>query len=427
LTKNTKSVTDREIRNLKSGERLVDQGDSSGLRIKKSTKGITSFFYRYRHPVSNKIKQVKLGVYPELSLAQARVKLLELKAKRASGIDPRFFIEERKTMVEERCAESSKSILTIENMVELYLTQRIEDRITKSGERIAGARVRKGQIETRRTLKHDVIDVIGDRDAATLSRKDISELIMRIVDRGAPVQAGSVLRELCLVYEYAIGLDWFSENFSNPAEKAKSTLKQANIKLTNSRGSRAFSDEELSNFMCWLAESKLSMPVKGVFLLTIWTGCRTGEICTARWENVDLDKGILHLPTTKSGAKRNVQLSRQAVEYLRSIKLVTGTYLFPSQKTKKAITQNHLTSQTWHLRKSGDMLDIEHWTPHDLRRTVRTGLARLRIPNEVAEAVLGHAPKGIVGTYNLHHYEEECREALQLWADHMEQLQQKIV
>lgn len=420
-TKNTKSVTDREIRNLKSGERLVDQGDSSGLRIEKSTKGIISFFYRYRHPVSNQIKQIKLGVYPELSLAQARVKLLELKAKRASGIDPRSFIEERKRQAEKKFVESSKSVFTIEDMVELYLTQLIEDHITESGERIAGTRVRKGQIETRRTLTYDVVSVIGNRDAAKLSRKEISELIMGIVNRGAPVQAGCVLRELCLAYDHAIGFDWFSEDFSNPAEKAKRTLKQK-VKLTNSKGNRAFSDKELSKFIRWLPESKLSMSVKGVFLLTIWTGCRTGEICTARWEHVDLDKGTLHLPSTKSRTKRDVQLSRQAVDYLRSIKLVTGEYLFPSQKTKKALTQNHLTSQTWHLRKNGDMLDIEHWTPHDLRRTVRTGLARLRVSNEVAEAVLGQAPKGIVGTYNLHQYEDECREALQMWADHIEQL-----
>ncbi|ELV7516480.1 tyrosine-type recombinase/integrase [Photobacterium damselae] len=119
-------------------------------------------------------------------------------------------------------------------------------------------------------------------------------------------------------------------------------------------------------------------------------------ISTARWKDIDLDKRTLHLSNTKSGAKRDVQLSQQAVDYLRSIKLVTSEYVFPSQKTKKGLTQNHLTSQTWNLRKNGDMLDIDDWSPHDLRRTVRTGLARLRVPNEVAEAVLGHAPKGIV-------------------------------
>ena len=81
-----------------------------------------------------------------------------------------------------------------------------------------------------------------------------------------------------------------------------------------------------------------------------------------------------------------------------------------------------MSEQAWHLRTTERMVDIDHWTPHDLRRTVRTGLSRLRCPNEVAEAVLGHAKGGIEGTYDLHGYEDECREWLQKWADHMEAL-----
>ncbi len=54
------------------------------------------------------------------------------------------------------------------------------------------------------------------------------------------------------------------------------------------------------------------------------------------------------------------------------------------------------------------MISIPQWTAHDLRRTVRTELAILGCPTSVAEAVLGHSPKGIEGTYNLHRYENEC-------------------
>ena len=68
------------------------------------------------------------------------------------------------------------------------------------------------------------------------------------------------------------------------------------------------------------------------------------------------------------------------------------------------------------------MLNIDHWSPHDLRRSVRTGLSRLGCPTEVGEAVLGHSKKGIEGTYDLHQYEAECREWLQVWADHLDRL-----
>lgn len=67
------------------------------------------------------------------------------------------------------------------------------------------------------------------------------------------------------------------------------------------------------------------------------------------------------------------------------------------------------------------MLDIEAWTPHDLRRTVRTGLSRLGCPNEVAEAILGHSRSGIEGTYDLHKYEKECAQWLQVWSGYLDE------
>ena len=56
------------------------------------------------------------------------------------------------------------------------------------------------------------------------------------------------------------------------------------------------------------------------------------------------------------------------------------------------------------------------WTPHDLRRTMRTGLAALGIPHEIAERVVGHAQDRITATYNQHSYDCEKRAALDAWA-----------
>jgi integrase len=138
---------------------------------------------------------------------------------------------------------------------------------------------------------------------------------------------------------------------------------------------------------------------------------------------------------SKNGAERYVQLPSQAVAFLRQLRLSTNTYLFPSMRTGLPIQQKSLTETKWYLRNSARAqsgtyfkpgkiwLDsIPDWSPHDLRRTVRTGLSRLGCRNEVAEAVLGHSRKGIEGTYDLHNYEAECREWLQRWSDHLETL-----
>ncbi len=123
--------------------------------------------------------------------------------------------------------------------------------------------------------------------------------------------------------------------------------------------------------------------MKNVFRLTLWTGCRTGEVRAMAWDDVDLEKGTIHLKEAKTGIKRYVQLPHQAITYLKSMRMNSDKYLFLSQVTKLPIQQKYLTECAWRLRKEDKMLDIPDWSPHDLRRAVRTGLAKLGCPNEV--------------------------------------------
>lgn len=400
----------------------ADTGENRGLRVTCGASGIKTFFYRYTSPVTNKLSQVKIGCFPQTSLAMARMKLQELKQIRNEGRCPATELKEEKQRVLEESQKPKVAVLTVEGLVELYLTERIEDRKTKDGKIILGARKKKGQAEVRRTLYGDAVKTLGTRKASEITRKDVIDLINGVVARGAAVQAGNVLRELSLAYEFAIGLGRFDDSFANPALLAKSSLRQTRIKLTNGRGTRVLSENELTKFLKWLPGSAYSSTVKNVLRMILWTGCRTGEVCNLAWKDVDLKKGTIHLRETKTGVERYVQLSTQAIDFLKVLRLNSDTYLFPSSRTRLPIQQKYLTENAWRMRVDGKMLDIPSWTPHDLRRTVRTGLSRLKCPNEVAEAILGHTKGGVEGIYNLYKYDEECKKWLQIWADYMERL-----
>lgn len=400
----------------------ADTGENRGLRVTCGASGIKTFFYRYTSPVTNKLSQVKIGCFPQTSLAMARMKLQELKQIRNEGRCPATELKEEKQRVLEESQKPKVAVLTVEGLVELYLTERIEDRKTKDGKIILGARKKKGQAEVRRTLYGDAVKTLGTRKASEITRKDVIDLINGVVARGAAVQAGNVLRELSLAYEFAIGLGRFDDSFANPALLAKSSLRQTRIKLTNGRGTRVLSENELAKFLKWLPGSAYSPTVKNVLRMTLWAGCRTGEVCNLAWKDVDLKKGTIHLRETKTGVERYVQLSTQAIDFLKVLRLNSDTYLFPSSRTRLPIQQKYLTENAWRMRVDGKMLDIPSWTPHDLRRTVRTGLSRLKCPNEVAEAILGHTKGGVEGIYNLYKYDEECKKWLQVWANYMERL-----
>lgn len=418
----TKSLSARTVEVMKPGDKdKADTGENTGLRVTCGASGVKTFFYRYTSPITSKLVQVKIGSFPETSLAEARLKLQELKQIRRQGRCPGTEARELEKQEKEQ-AESGEKSFTVGDLVELYLTQYIEDRKSSSGKVIAGARKPKGQSETRRTLYGDVIPKLGAMPANAVTRKAVVDMVMAIVQRGANVQAGNVLREFAAAYEFAIGLGYFSDEFVNPAMMAKSSLRQARVKLTHQRGKRVLSDTELATLLKWLPGADYTATQKNVLRFTLWTGCRTGEVCNAAWKDIDLEKKTFHIRESKTEVERYVQLPRQAVEFLTALRLTTGDYLFPSQKTRLPIQQKQLTEQAWRMRQSNKMVELPAWTPHDLRRSVRTGLSRLQCPSEVAEAVLGHSRKGIEGTYDLHRYEAECRQWLQKWADHLDSL-----
>jgi len=417
----TKTLSSAVINSMKPNDKdLADVGENRGLRVTCANAGTKSFFYRYTSPVTSKLTQIQIGRFPSTSLAEARVKLKELKDIRRAKRCPALELKQAKQEELEKNKKLSAK-MTVKDVVDLYLKQYIEDRYI-DGKKIAGARIKKGQAETRRTLYGDAVLVLGERTADEVTRKDIVNMVMAIVERGSNVQAGYVLRELTAAYEYCIGLEKFTDEYANPALLAKNSLRQAKVRLTSKRGQRVLSDKELIKFLKWLPGSSFTPTQKNILLFTLWTACRSGEVCNAAWDDIDLDKAIWHLKATKTEVERYVQLPKQAVDFLTQLRRVTGDYLFPSIKTGLPLQQKSLTEQAWHMRRDDRMIDIEHWVPHDLRRTVRTGLSRLGCPSEVAEAALGHARTGIEGTYDLHKYESECKEWLQKWSDYMDGL-----
>lgn len=424
-TNSNSRLTDLSIRKMKPLDNLIDSGEYSGLRVDKSKTGITSYLYRYRSPIDNKIKQYTFGYYPEMSLSVARVEFQTLKAKRKSGvcIATEAKAERERLKFEASIVKSKDRVkqFTVEDLVENYLSNYIEDLRARDGSLIRkGARKPKGAYETRRTLSTDVLNLLGKYPAAEIDHKHIVDMIVSIVNRGANVQAGNVLRELTAAYDFSI--DLLPDDFPNPCLQANNILKRKKFKLTSSKRSRFFSDSEISTFLKWLPDSKFTLPHINIFRLTLMTGCRTGEACNAEWKDFDLTRAVWFLTENKSDSPRHIQLSKQTVEFLSSMGSKDTSYLFPNKRNGMPVKQKQLTERSWYIRTNGYPWPINNWAPHDLRRTVRTGLARLGCPNEVGEAVLGHEQGGIISTYNIHNYESECRLWLQRWCDHLDEV-----
>jgi integrase len=154
--------------------------------------------------------------------------------------------------------------------------------------------------------------------------------------------------------------------------------------------------------------------------LLMLTGARRSEIANLKWSEVQ-DVLVLPAERMKGRAPHLVPLSAQAADIFASMpklvpKLAKDGYVFGSP-----------ISQFGPIKRALDehMGDAQHWTIHDISRSVATGMAKLGVTIPVIEKLLAHKSgtfKGVVGTYQRHSFLPELAVAVQRWADHVEQL-----
>ena len=139
---------------------------------------------------------------------------------------------------------------------------------------------------------------------------------------------------------------------------------------------------------------------------SLFTGARSGEVCAMRSRDVDIDTKTWTHTQGKSGDVSVPPLSAPAVEILRN--RLGEKHVFPVRGNPVNQNQKALSVALFTSRKAGDACPIDHWTSRDLRRTTRTGLARLGCPLP-----------GVAGVYNVYACADEVRKWLERWAEHV--------
>ena len=166
-----------------------------------------------------------------------------------------------------------------------------------------------------------------------------------------------------------------------------------------------------------IAKVLIQSPEAGSFQFSQMPASPNGgrkEIAHMTKEEIDLSAGMwtLHGGRTKNAIPRAVPLSALAVRLLRDLPEWKGAYLFSTTSGERPISGFTKLKSRLDRRMSG----IAPWTLHDLRRTMRTHLSALRIPQHVAELMIGHKQGGIVAVYDVHRYQAEMRAGFEQWA-----------
>jgi integrase len=412
----------RAAKALGPGDHLTVDG-APGLRL-VATASRRTWTYRYRSPVDGRMRQIRLGHWPAMSLPAALAAWERVATLRAAGQDPAQDARQRKRAT---IAEARATAYTVRRACAEYL-----DAYASS----VGAKTHR---EARRLLAV-ATESIADRPAASITRADAFEIVDAMRDR--PVMAMRLRQTLGAVWDRALDAGRLPPEAPNWWRLVLRGQLRSRGKVVRGEQAgpvkRVLTGAEVGALLGWLHH--FSADVSDVLTLYLWTCCRGAEIVgMERREIVEeadglwwvIPRGRLKMRRNQSTTDLRVPLVGRAEAIVRRRLEIPGRHLFPSPRAKSGhIGQGAAGQAVWFcmpectLRPEieRERLPVTGWAPHDLRRTSRTLLAALGCPSEVAEAILGHVAPGVVGIYNRHGYDAERRVWLTRLSQHLETL-----
>jgi len=189
---------------------------------------------------------------------------------------------------------------------------------------------------------------------------------------------------------------------------------------------RTLTDDEIKAFLASVDDVMRSPRTSRALRILLLTGVRRSELTTARWHDINFDTATWHLPATatKSQVARDVPLSAWTLKEFRKLKVLAGRsrYVFPVEDGSAPADAKLLTRSVARCAKAFKAKGVAPFRVHDLRRTLRTGLGRLKIRPDIAELAIGHKRHKLIEAYDTHDYDAEVRAALDAWAAHLEKL-----
>lgn len=373
-------LTDTSVKNLKPQGKRFEVFDAQvpgfGVRVAPSGRKTWIAFGRQH----GRRARATLGVYPQMSLAEARVAATEaLRAMR----DGEF--------------SNDKASRLFEDVLSDWYDR--EQRNRKSFRQVENA------------MKLHVVPYLKGREIQDIRKADLVRIIDRVADSGARTQANRVRAFVTRFFNWACERDLIE--FSPAASLPK-------VQGERSRD-RVLTVSELR--WVWTAADTLGFPFGPIVQLLILTAQRRDEVAGMTWSELDLDCGTWTIGAgrAKNGQAHIIHLSPAAQAILEQIPQRSDSDFVFTTTGKSAVSG--FSKAKARLDKLAAVAD---WRLHDLRRTAATMMAeRLELSHVVVDKILNHrsgAIRGVAAVYQRGEYLRERQTALIRWGEFVQKL-----
>ncbi|GAA3898271.1 tyrosine-type recombinase/integrase [Gibbsiella dentisursi] len=382
-------LNDMQIRRAKSDTKSYTLGDGMGLSLLIEPNGSKNWRFRYRF--AGKPKMISFGVYPTVTLAEARAKRDEARKLVADGQNPSEIRKEQKLAQQ----------VGGENTFEIIATE---------WHQLKSARWSPGYaFDIMEAFRKDIFPYVGHRPIAEIKPLELLNVLRKIEARGALEKMRKVRQRCSEVFRYATAT---GRAEFNPAADLSSALE-----VHQSNHFPFLNADEIPDFLRALEGYTGSRLVQIATKLLMITGVRTIELRTALWQEFDLDNALWEIPAERMKMRRShlVPLSTQALDLLYELKIMTGNYryVFPGRNDpNKPMSEASINQVIKRIGYGGKV------TGHGFRHSLSTILHEKGYDSAWIEMQLAHVDKNnIRGTYNHAQYIDKRRDMMQWYSN----------
>jgi integrase len=377
------NITDAWLRKLKppvEREDFRDRG-TRGLQLRSSPSGVKTFSFVFR--LGSKMGRATLGRYPDVDLKFARTKADEFRKLVSQGIDPR---SEKRT--KRRLQE-----MTVELMVHEFIQTYAKPK-------------NSSWKQAESNLRLYLSNFYGTQPISEVTRADIHQILDDLIARDKQTAANRALAHIRKFFGWLVERGYLNHS---PADHIKPRHKE-------SERHRVLSDAEIKAI--WDAAKSMSGPYSAWLKLLLLCGQRRVE--TASMRRSQIIDGSWHLSATDTKNKQPhiIPLPNQAQRLVDQLIEKEGNFLIKSGRNGDRPVNGFSKAKLQMDRLSG----VENWKFHDLRRTVATNLTKLGIDRLILQKIINHSERGVTQIYDRYSYMDEKREALQKWADRLDEI-----